>query len=84
MGRPRKPLDLSTYRARCADRLVKLREKKGLHADVVVESLQNLGLQVSRSSFYRTESGTMDVDLNLVPALAELYGVTPRGLFPEK
>lgn len=84
MARPREPLDLSTYRNRFADRLYNLRNKKGLRVDDVVAAVQSKGLAFSKSALLRLEVGETNPDVNMIPVLAEIYGVSPRGLFPEK
>ncbi|XZE45360.1 helix-turn-helix domain-containing protein [Pirellulaceae bacterium SH467] len=84
MARPREPLDLSTYRNRFADRLVKLRAKNKMLAEDVVAELHARGVPFSKAALFRLEAGKSSPDLDIIPELAAVYGVTPRLLFPEK
>ncbi len=68
-----------TYSGRFAIRLRELREKAGL---TVPELAERIG--VPAQTIYHWEIGKPTFRLDLIPALAEIYGIEPRELLPEK
>ncbi len=77
---PKKQPDTSTYSGRFAVRLYELRQKAGLSAEQVAEKLETTAVTV-----YSWESGKPTVRLDILPKLAELYGLKEvRNLFPTK
>jgi len=80
MSRKRKEVDTSTYGGRFAIRLYELRQKAGYTAEQVAEALETTTVSV-----HNWESGKPTIRLEVLPKLAELYGLSDvRTLFPRK
>ncbi len=76
----RKAPDASTYSGRFAIRLRELREKAGLTVQEVAVRLETTFVTV-----HNWESGKPTVRLDVLPQLAEMYGLKEvRNLFPKK
>lgn len=84
MGRARSEIEPSTYQNRCAIRLRELADRKGWNADDLKDRLVERGHNVSRNAVYSYLRGGRAIPLDLVPAFADMFGISVRTFFPEK
>lgn len=84
MPRPANEPSSKTWRGRVALRLRALRKATKLTAQKAATAITNAGYEVGRSSIYRWEDGTNMPQLEGLPAIAKVYGVPIRELFPVK
>ncbi len=82
MPRPKKQADLDTFAGRFGARLRELREKKNWTVDQFRMRLESEGLTVSNSIIYNWEGGHRTPNLDVLPMLAAVYGLTPRTVLP--
>jgi transcriptional regulator with XRE-family HTH domain len=84
VGRPAKPVDESTYAGRFAARLRKLRETAGLTGEEMADAITKAGYECPKNTYYNWESGSRDVALNAVPAIATALETKIRTIFPNE
>ena len=83
-GRPPKEPDLGTFAGRVGARLRELRTRAGWSVDELKAELAERGLVVETDTLYKWERGTRTPRLTDLPAFAEAYRMTPRGVLPPK
>lgn len=79
MGRARKEIDTKTYCGRLALRLKVLREKSKLTQEDVAEKIGS-----TKKTVYNWESGISTPPYEMLPKLAEAFGVKVRTVIPEE
>jgi transcriptional regulator with XRE-family HTH domain len=79
MARKRKAVDTNTYSGRFAVRLRALRDKTGRSAD---EFAEKHGF--ARTTFYNWEAGIRAPSLDMLPAIAEAFGMSIAKLLPKE
>ena len=77
--RQRKEVSPDTYSGRFAIRLRALRDKTGMSAD---EFAEKHGF--ARATFYNWESGIRTPTLEMLPKIAEAFGIPVRTLIPKE
>jgi transcriptional regulator with XRE-family HTH domain len=83
MARPAKPIDESTYAGRFAARLRTLREKAGLTGEQMAQAITEAGYECATRTYYAWEASRRDAPINALPAIARVFGVKIRTLFPD-
>ena len=87
MGRARKEPDQSTYSGRMAVRFRELLDRKGWAVEDLQTRLKQVsadGSEIPLTTLYNYLSGTRQIPIDLVPDLAEVFGISIRTFFPEK
>ncbi len=82
MAKKRKPLDMSKFPNRFADRLRKLRERAGMDVEHFAQSMASAKYPVAASTVYAWENGRSQPPLDAFPVIAEVLGVAVRTLLP--
>ncbi len=84
MARPAKPIDQTSYSGRFAARLRMLREKQGLTGEQMAEAITRAGYECTLRAYYLWESSNAEPPLNAIPAIAGVFGIAVRTVFPTK
>jgi transcriptional regulator with XRE-family HTH domain len=79
MSRRRKEIDTSTYRGRCAQRLLDLRLQSGFTATEVAERLE-----IPLRTYQQWENGRSTMDFEKVTKIASIFNIEIAELFPDK
>jgi len=79
VGRKRVQVDTKTYSGRMAVRLRELREAKGMTVEAFAEKVG-----APRSTAYAWENATVGIDIDALPRIAKVLGVTIAELLPAK
>lgn len=83
MGRARKEPDQSTYSGRMAVRFRELLDRKGWSVEDLQVRLRQGGEDIPLTTLYNYLNGSRAIPPDLVPALAEVFGIAVRTFFPE-
>ena len=73
MSPPKKEVDLSTYRGRCAKRLKMLRERCGYSVEEAAEMLIEAGVIKNSRSLYHWENAKGLPKIEQLPEIAKVY-----------
>lgn len=84
VARQPKQVDESTYSGRLAVRIRALRNEAGMDVDTLAKAVTKKGYKVGTSTLYHWENGTLQPQLDALPALAKALKVDLLTLLPSE
>jgi transcriptional regulator with XRE-family HTH domain len=84
LARQLKQVDESTYSGRLAARIRALRNERKMDVETLAKAVTKKGYKLGTSTLYHWENGTLQPNIDAMPAMAKALGVTLTELFPAK